>query len=477
MKPIFPPALLALACLFQCAIPAPAAPPARPNIVLVFADDLGWGDLGCYGAKSIRTPHLDRLAREGTRFTSFYVAQPVCSASRAALLTGCYANRVGIHGALGPNARVGIHSNEVTLAEMLRSRGYATAIFGKWHLGREPQFLPTRHGFDEYLGLPYSNDMWPHHPTARSGTYPPLPLIDGERVIEEMPDQRQLTTRYTERALAFIERHKADPFFLYLAHTMPHVPLHVSDRFAGKSRGGLYGDVIEEIDWSVGQVLEALRRHKLEDNTWVIFTSDNGPWLSYGEHAGSAGPWREGKGTVFEGGIRVPCLMRWPGSIPRGRVCDEPLMTIDLFPTVAGRLGAELPAHTLDGLNVWPVLSGRRGATNPHAAYCFYFNQGELQALRSGPWKLHLPHTAQVLKGRPGGKEGRPVPYERLRVGLELYNLDRDPGETTDVAALHADVVQRLLLLVEEARGELGDALTKRKGAGVREPGRVAAAK
>jgi arylsulfatase len=477
MKPIFPPALLALAFLFKCAIPASAAPPARPNIVLVFADDLGWGDLGSYGARSMRTPHLDRLAREGTRFTSFYVAQPVCSASRAALLTGCYANRVGIHGALGPNARMGISSNEVTVAEVLQARGYATAIFGKWHLGREPQFLPTRHGFDEYFGLPYSNDMWPRHPTARPGTYPPLPLLEGERVLEEMPDQRQLTTRYTERAVAFIERHKDQPFFLYLAHSMPHVPLHVSDKFAGKSRRGLYGDVIEEIDWSVGQVLEALRRHKLEDNTWVIFTSDNGPWLSYGDHAGSAGPWREGKGTVFEGGVREPCLMRWPGRIPRGRVCDEPLMTIDLFPTLAGLVGAELPAHKIDGRDVWPVLSGQRGATNPTPAYFFYFNQGELQALRSGPWKLHLPHTARVLKGRPGGREGRPAPYDQLKVGLELYNLDRDPGETTDVAAHHAEVVQRLLLLVEEARGELGDALTKRKGAGVRQPGRVVAAK
>ncbi|MBI2925031.1 MAG: sulfatase [Verrucomicrobia bacterium] len=448
-----------------------AAPP--PNIVLIFADDLGWGDLGCYGARGFRTPNLDRLAEQGTRFTSFYVSQPVCSASRASLLTGCYANRLGIHGALGPNAKHGIHKNEVTLGELLKSRGYATAIFGKWHLGRPVEFLPTRHGFDEYLGLPYSNDMWPKHPSAKPGTYPPLPLIDGERVVEEMPDQRLLTTRYTERAVSFIERHKGRPFFLYLAHSMPHVPLFVSDKFAGKTKRGLFGDVIAEIDWSVGQVLDALRRHGLERNTWVIFTSDNGPWLSYGEHAGSAGHFREGKGTVFEGGVRVPCLMRWPGRIPRGRVSDTPYMTIDLLPTVAKLVGAPLPAHKIDGLDVWPIIAGQRGATNPHAAYFFYYNQGELQALRSGDWKLLLPHTARALHGQPGGKGGQPVAYEQLKVATELYNLARDPGEAKNVAAEHPAVVQRLLALAEEARDDLGDALTKRTGKGVREPGRV----
>ncbi len=444
-----------------------------PNIVLIFCDDLGWGDLGCFGARGFRTPNLDRLAQQGTRFASFYVSQPVCSASRASLLTGCYANRIGIHGALGPNAKHGIHTNEVTLAEILKSRGYATAIFGKWHLGRPVEFLPTRHGFDEYLGLPYSNDMWPKHPSAKPGTYPPLPLIDGERVVEEMPDQRTLTTRYTERAVSFIARHKDRPFFLYLAHSMPHVPLHVSDKFAGKTKRGLFGDVIAEIDWSVGQVLDALRRHGLEQNTWVIFTSDNGPWLSYGEHAGSAGHFREGKGTVFEGGVRVPCLMRWPGRIPRGRVSDTPFMTIDLLPTLAKLVGAPLPAHKIDGLDVWPIMAGQRGATNPHAAYFFYYNQGELQGLRSGDWKLHLPHTARALHGRPGGKGGQPVAYAQLKVDTGLYDLARDPGETKNVAAQNPDVVQRLLALAEEARDDLGDSLTKRKGKGVREPGRV----
>lgn len=444
-----------------------------PNVVLIFCDDLGWGDLGCFGAPKIRTPHIDRLARQGTRFTSFYVAQAVCSASRAALLTGCYPNRLGIHGALGPQQRIGLNPEETTLAEVLKTRGYATAMFGKWHLGRPKEFLPTRQGFDEYFGLPYSNDMWPNHPSAAKGTYPPLPLIEGDRVIEEMPDQSQLTRRYTERAVSFIERNSRNPFFLYLAHSMPHVPLFAGERFAGRSRQGLYGDVIEEIDWSVGEVLQALKRHRLEDNTLVIFTSDNGPWLSYGEHGGSAGPFREGKGTSFEGGIRVPCVMRWPGHIPRGRTNDTPLMTIDVLPTVARLAGAPLPERKIDGLDVWPILRGDRGATNPHAAYFIYYNQGDLLAVRSGDWKLFFPHTSQTLAGKPGGTNGIPAPYQRLAVGTELYHLRRDPAERHNRAEQHPEVVARLSALAEGAREDLGDARVKRMGSGVRAPGRV----
>ncbi|MGC9034989.1 MAG: sulfatase family protein, partial [Verrucomicrobiia bacterium] len=275
-----------------------------PNIIIIFADDLGYADVVCYGAKGLKTPNIDRLAKEGIRFTDFYVAQPVCSASRAALLTGCYPNRIGISGALSPSSKIGINQNEITLAELLKQKGYATAIIGKWHLGHHSQFLPTRHGFDEYFGLPYSNDMWPLHPEAKPGTYPPLPLYENETIINpnvSPRDQEQLTTQYTERAVRFIEKNKNRPFFLYLAHSMPHVPLYVSDKFKGKSKIGLYGDVIMEIDWSVGQILEAIKRNNLDDNTLIIFTSDNGPWLSYGNHAGKAAPLREGKGTVFEG--------------------------------------------------------------------------------------------------------------------------------------------------------------------------------
>ena len=453
---------------------ASASAAARPpNIVLIFMDDLGWGDFGAYGATQIRTPNFDRLAREGTRFTSFYVSQPVCSASRASLLTGCYANRLGIHGALGPDAKIGLNTNETTLASLLKAQGYATAIVGKWHLGRPAELLPLRFGFDEYFGLPYSNDMWPHHPTAKPDMYPPLPLIEGDRVIEEMPDQRQLTRRYTDRAVAFIERQRDRPFFLYLAHSMPHVPLHVSDKFAGKSAAGMYGDVIEELDASIGEVLATLERNHLVENTWVIVTSDNGPWLSYGNHAGSAGPFREGKGTVFEGGVRVPCVMRWPGHIPRGKVCDEPLMTIDLLPTIAGRLNAPKPARPIDGLDVWPVLAGHSRATNPHSAYWFYYGQNELRAIRSGQWKLILPQTAAVLEGQPGGRDGQPVPYHSIQTGLELYDLKNDPTESRNVANDYPEVLTQLLEQVEAARTELGDALTQRQGRGVREPGKV----
>src|SRR5688572_3275121 len=269
---------------------ASAAGSRPPNIVIIFTDDQGYADVGVFGAKGFKTPNLDRLAKQGCKFTNFHVAQPVCSASRAALLTGCYPNRIGIHGALGPMATHGIHNNEVTLAELLKQKGYATGMAGKWHLGRPAQFLPVHHGFDEYFGLPYSNDMWPSHPEAKRGTYPPLPLIEGDRVIDSEvtpAEQANLTTWYTERAVKFIERNKDQPFFFYLAHSMPHVPLHVSDKFKGKSKQGLYGDVIVEIDWSVGEVMKALKKHGLEKNTLLIFTSDNGPWLSYGNHAGS----------------------------------------------------------------------------------------------------------------------------------------------------------------------------------------------
>lgn len=468
--------LLGLGMAAQAAQPPGANLGQWPNLVVISADDLGYGDLGVYGAREWETPHLDRLAQEGIRLTRFYVAQPVCTASRVALLTGCYPSRVGLHGALGPNARIGIHTNEVTLAELLKSRGYATAIFGKWHLGHHPEFLPTRHGFDEYFGLPYSNDMWPKHPEAKPGTYPPLPLIEGERVVQTMPDQTQLTTWYTERAVRFIERNRERPFFLYVAHNMPHVPLHASDKFKGRSRQGLYGDVIMELDWSVGEILAALRRHGLEGRTLVIFTSDNGPWLSYGNHAGSAGPLREGKGTCWEGGVRVPFLARWPGKIPAGAVCTQPAMTLDLLPTVARLLDVPLPAHPIDGLDIWPLLAGQPGARNPHPAYYFYFGNNELQALTSGRWKLILPHAYRTLAGQPPGRDGRPAKYQQRKVERpELYDLEADIGETTDLAARHPDVVDRLLTLAQQARQELGDSLTKHPGRGVRPPGRLPA--
>lgn len=472
--------LRCLVWLTLAAVVAGAAPASRPpNVVIIFTDDQGYADVGAFGAQGFKTPNLDRLAREGCKFTNFHVPQPVCSASRAGLLTGCYPNRIGIYGALGPNAKHGINDNEMTLAQLLKQKGYATGMAGKWHLGRPAQFLPVHHGFDEYFGLPYSNDMWPLHPEARPGTYPPLPLIEGDQVIKlglTHEDQEQLTTQYTERAVKFIERNRAQPFFFYLAHSMPHVPLHVSDKFKGKSKQGLYGDVIMEIDWSVGEVLKALKRCGVEDNTWVIFTSDNGPWLSYGNHAGSAGPLREGKGTAWEGGTREPCIMRWPGKIPRGKSSDTFLMTIDLLPTIAKLVGAELPGHKVDGLDVWPLIAGAKGATNPHAAYFTYYRQNELHAVTSGDgrWKLYLPHTFNTLAGRPGGTNGIPAKYQQAQVSApELYDLKNDIGETRNAAPANPEIIRRLLVFAEEARADLGDALTSRKGSGAREPGRV----
>ncbi len=462
----------------------------NPNIVIVFCDDLGYADVGCFGAKGWKTPNIDRLAAEGIRFTRFYDAQPVCSASRAALMTGCYPSRIGIMGALGPNSKVGISSNEVTLAEIVKQRGYATAIFGKWHLGDQPEFLPTRHGFDEYFGLPYSNDMWPWHPDQANKTlaehkrrpgYPELRLIEGEQtVIPKVTgtEQAQLTTWYTKHAVKFIAQNKNRPFFLYVPHSMPHVPLYVSSKFKGKSAAGLFGDVIMEIDWSVGQILGALKKYRLEKDTLVIFTSDNGPWLSYGNHAGSALPLREGKGTCWDGGVRVPFIARWPGKIPKASVCKEPAMTIDILPTVAKLVGAELPKHKIDGLDIWPLLSGNPKAKNPHDAYFFYYEDNQLQSVMSGNWKLQLPHTYRTLAGQPGGRDGTPAPYQQRKLeSSELYDLESDISEATNLAGQQPDTVKRLEALAEQAREELGDSLTKRTGSGVREPGRIADSK
>jgi arylsulfatase A len=442
-----------------------------PNLVIVYADDLGYGDIGCFGAKAIKTPNIDRLAAEGMKLTSFYVAQAVCSASRTALLTGCYPNRVGILGALGPKSPTGIHADETTIAEVLKSRGYATAIYGKWHLGHHEKFLPPNHGFDDYFGLPYSNDMWPKHPEAAPGSYPELPLIEGTKIVDMNPDQTKLTTWYAERAVKFIAANKDKPFFLYVPHAMPHVPLYVSEKHAGKSKAGLFGDVIEEIDWSVGQILAALKEHGVDDNTLVMFASDNGPWLAYGNHAGSAGPLREGKGTAWEGGVRVPFVARFPGKIPAGTVSSEVAATIDILPTFAKLSGASLPERKIDGQDIWPLLSGAKDAKSPHEAYYFYWG-GALHAVRSGKWKLHFPHGYRSLTGTPG-KDGKPSGYTQQRTELALYDLEADVGEKHNVATEYADIVERLTALAEVAREDLGDERTKRQGKGVRESGKL----
>jgi arylsulfatase A-like enzyme len=476
---------LALALSIACQDPAASSSPRSPNVVVVFIDDMGYADIGPFGAVGYETPNLDRMAREGMRFTDFVVSSAVCSASRAALLTGCYHLRVGISGALGPNAEIGIAAEEVTLAELCRRNGYATACFGKWHLGHHPKFLPLQHGFDEYFGLPYSNDMWPLHPdyvklppgaAQRKQGYPNLPLIEANEVQDSEvtgDDQRHLTRWYTEHAVDFIARKKDQPFFLYVPHSMVHVPLFVSDEFAGKSGRGLYADTVLEIDWSVGRILDALREHGIDDDTLVVFTSDNGPWLCYGDHAGSAGPLREGKGTMFEGGYRVPTIMRWPGRIPAGATCDELASTIDLLPTVAALIGAELPKHRIDGKDIRPLLFGDLDARSPHAAFHCYYGGGQLQAVRDRRFKLVLPHRYRTLAGKTGGSGGSPVNYQQVDTGQCLYDLETDVGETTDVAAQHPDVVARLLAAAEAARADLGDTLTKRDGNGRRKPGRL----
>lgn len=449
-----------------------------PNVVIIFTDDQGYADVGSFGAKDFTTPNLDRIANNGRRFTNFHVAQPVCSASRAALLTGCYPNRVGISGALGPHSKIGISHDELTLAQMLKTKGYATGMAGKWHLGDAPEFLPTQRGFDEYFGIPYSHDMWPHHP-ENPKAYPILPLIEGTKIINadlQPADLETITARYTQRAVSFIDKNKDRPFFFYLAHNLPHVPLFVGEKFKGKTKRGLYGDVIEEIDWSVGEVISALKHNNLEENTLVIFTSDNGPWLSYGNHSGSALPLREGKGTSWEGGTRVPCVMQWPGKIAANTVCQTMAMTIDLLPTIAKLIGTPLPKNKIDGLDIWPLLSGAPDAKNPHDAYAFYYANNQLQAVTSGDgrWKLLLPHTYRTMNDQAPGKDGMPGKYRNIKLEkAALYDLQNDVEELHDVAAAHPEIVAQLQKFADTMRADLGDSLTNNAGNGKRPAGRV----
>ena len=443
----------------------------KPNVVIIFCDDLAYADVGCFGAQGYSTPNLDRMAAEGVKFMDFHAATAVCSASRAALLTGCYPERVSIAGALGPKSTNGISDNELLISELLKDQGYATSCVGKWHLGHHAPFLPTRHGFDQYLGLPFSNDMWDRHPEFPEA-FGKLPLIEGEDTIAWIEDQRLLTTWYTDRAVEFIRRNSDGPFFLYLAHSMCHVPLYVSDKFKGKTERGLFGDVLEEIDWSVGRVLNELKAQGVDDNTLVIFTSDNGPWMSYGDHCGSAAPFREGKGTMFEGGMREPCIMRWPGRIKPGTECDRLATTMDILPTLAAISGGKLPAHKIDGHDIRPLIFGEPGAQTPWEAYWCYWG-GSLHAIRTQDWKLHFPHAYRTLKGRPGGTGGIPVKYEQAEIGQELFDMVNDKEETTDVASQHPDVVEQLTALAAKARADLGDRALDMPGPGIRDCGHI----
>ncbi len=434
-----------------------------PNIIIIMTDDQGYADTGKFGATGFETPHLDRMADEGLRFTNWYVPQAVCGASRAGLLTGCYPNRINMLGAPGPSSQTGIAEGEMLISEMLKERGYATALFGKWHLGHHEKFLPLQHGFDEYYGLPYSNDMWPHHPGVRHlpleerlKRWPHLPLIEGNRIINRQvtpEDQVSLTTSYTEKAVDFIARNKARPFFLYVAHSMPHVPLYVSEKFKGKSEQGLYGDVIMEIDWSVGEILSSLRKHGIDQNTMVLFTSDNGPWLSYGNHAGSAYPLREGKGTTWEGGQRVPCIIRWPLKVDAGTTCHVPAMHIDLFPTIQVFVEGTGPSHRIDGRDISALLTNPSEAKSPHEAY-FFYRGDQLEAVRSGKWSLHLRHSYRSLRDKPG-KEGIPGPYLQKQTELALFDLEADISQESNVAPENREVVKQLQVLARDFDADL----------------------
>lgn len=422
----------------------------KPNFIIIFTDDQGYQDVGCFGSPSIKTPNLDRMAAEGMKFTDFYVAASICSPSRAALLTGCYPPRVGITKVLFPRDSIGLNPKETTIADILKGQGYATTCIGKWHLGHLPNFLPTNHGFDSYFGLPYSNDMdgvkgkdknldrvW------QRKDYSPwnVPLMRNEKVIERPADQTKLIERYTKEAVKFIRRNKDRPFFLYLPHTMPHVPLFVSDEFYVEDVHKAYKATIEQIDWSVGQVIAALKDAGVDRQTLVVFTSDNGPWLGKKHHGGCALPLRDGKFSTYEGGMREPCIMCWPGKIPAGKVCGEVCGTIDLLPTFARLAGARVPAdRVIDGRDIWPLMAGQPGAKSPHRAF-FYYRGNNLEAVRSGKWKLCR------------------------KKGTELYDLESDISEKNNLADKHPEISERLADMME--------AFDRRLKANVRPPGKI----
>lgn len=427
-----------------------------PNFVVIFCDDLGYGDLSCFGHPSIETPELDRMAQEGLRWLQFYSAAPVCTPSRAALMTGRLPLRSGMcsnkRRVLFPNSKGGLPASEVTLAEMLRDAGYRTGCVGKWHLGHLPEYLPTHHGFDSYFGIPYSNDMdrLAEAPRGMTSIFEPksayfnVPLMRDAQVVERPADQPSLTQRYTQEAIEFIKSSDEKPFFLYLAHSMPHVPLFRSEDFVGHSRRGLYGDVIEEIDWSVGQILETLRSTGKAQNTLVVFTSDNGPWLSQRHHGGSAGLLREGKGTTWEGGMREPTLMWWPGTIAGSQATSALGSTMDLMRTFAGLAEAELPDdRPLDSYDLEPVLRGESHGTRDRL---FYYRAYELMAVRLGPWKLHYQE-----QGSYGTEPRKLTKCETPK----LYHLEHDPSERYNIAKQHPDVIERIQLAVEAHRSDL----------------------
>ncbi|MBN2000496.1 sulfatase [candidate division KSB1 bacterium] len=422
-----------------------------PNIVLIFLDDSGWADFEPFADPEYETPNVLKMAQEGCRFTRFYVPQAVCSASRASLLSGCFPGRTNVFGAHGPNAR-GLDPGFTTIGEMLQKKGYQTAVFGKWHIGDQPETRPPARGFNESCGLLYSNDMWEFHPENPDywGQWPLQFWENGEVSIERVTpkEQKMLTTWYTEHAVDFINRHIDQPFFLYVPHSMPHVPLFCSEKFEGKSGAGLYGDVMQEIDWSVGEINKAIKVNGLEENTIVILTSDNGPWISYGNHAGKT-PFREAKGTGFDGGTRSACIVKYPAEIKAGTVSAKAFCSVDILPTLAFLAGADLPDKKIDGQNVWDLIRGKAGAENPHEYYAFSTGQNfEAVISGDGHWKLHLPHSYRTLV--TAGMDGQAGKYRQEQIGLSLFDMENDPYERVNVIDKYPQVAEKLKALAEK---------------------------
>lgn len=471
MKTHFKTILKRVGCALTTLLPLCAAAQEPTNFILIYLDDMGYGDLGCTGAIGYETPHIDQMAAQGMRFTRYYAPQAVSGASRAGVLTGCYPNRIGMWGAPDHRSTRGISADEMTIGNVLKQKGYATAAFGKWHLGFQEEFLPLQHGFDEFYGIPYSNDMWPNHPT---GSYPDLPLYDGNTVVGYNTNQSEFTTAFTEKTLDFISKNKDRPFFVYLAHPMPHVPLAVSDKFKGKSKQGLYGDVMMEIDWSVGQILQKLEEEGLSSQTLVVFTSDNGPWLNYGNHAGTTGGLREGKGVSFEGGQRVPCIMYWKGQIASGLINNQLVSGLDILPTFAEIAAAPLPKHKIDGLSLLALIRGEV-KESPRKDFAYYYRKNNLEAVTDGDYKLVFPHTHRSYEGFEPANDGKPGPvneYHKLEEPL-LFDLRRDPGERYNLYQALPDVVAHLEQIAEQHRADMGDDLQGVKGANLRPAGQA----
>src|SRR5260221_1604324 len=452
----------------------------HPNVVLIMMDDMGYGDTEPYGMTGINMPVFNRLSREGTRFTHYNAAQPICTASRAAILTGCYSNRVGMPGALLPGDRRALNPDEQTIASLLKDHGYVTGMFGKWHLGNAPAVWPTHYGFGTFYGIPYSHDIWNRDESGNLITdkkdmryhWPALPLIEGDKVVSSITSHDHLSmllTNLTERSVQFIKQNKNKPFFLYLAHPMPHVPIAPSARFRGKSEMGPFGDEIMEINWSITQILNTLDEEKLTNNTIVIVTSDNGPWLKYGDNAGSSGGLREGKATSWEGGTRVPMWMRWPGKIPAGDVNSGLMVNIDWLPTIIAATGAKMPNKPIDGLNFLPFLTGKK-QTDPREVFYYYFGRNNLEAVRYKNWKLVFPHPSYTYAEFTLGKGGKGGGMGIVQVPMALYDLAHDPGEAYDVQKNYPEIVEKLKDLAEKAREDMGDDLTHREGKNLRTP-------